>query len=457
MFIRVSQKFFILTSLLTLAVLCLSAPLAAQEEINKSEEKEVLEQELKELEKEISQYQDDITKTQAEKKNLENKIYVLRKKISKTGLQIDQSNLLIKDLNLQVEDTESSIEQTCLNIEDSQKKLTEILRLLYEEDQKSMVEILLNGDKLSDFFDNLAGLEAINLKNQELLKNIKSLKFQLEDQMAAIGEEKQGLENLVKIKTLQQQDQEETKQEQSWILTKTKGQETLYQQHLKEAEKKAAEIRARIFSLVGVSKAPTFGEAYEIAKYVESMVGIRPAFLLAVLAQESNIGKNVGQCYLTNPKTGAGVVVKTGRTLNKVMAPGPPYSKRNDVAVFIKVTEELGRDPYKTLVSCPMSFGWGGAMGPAQFIPSTWSSYRGELSKMLGRPADPWSIQDAFLASGLYLTDYGAASQDYNKEWRSSLIYFSGGVNLKFRFYADSVMKKATAFQKDIDQLELNN
>ncbi|GAH47901.1 unnamed protein product, partial [marine sediment metagenome] len=57
----------------------------------------------------------------------------------------------------------------------------------------------------------------------------------------------------------------------------------------------AAEIRARIFELIGVPKAPTFGEALDIAKYVEGITGARPAFLLAILQQESAIGKNVGQ------------------------------------------------------------------------------------------------------------------------------------------------------------------
>ncbi len=138
------------------------------------------------------------------------------------------------------------------------------------------------------------------------------------------------------------------------------------------------------------------------------------------ITQESNIGKNVGQCYLRNQNTGAGIVIKSERSISKVMSP------KRDISPFLSITEELGRDPYYTAISCPMSYGWGGAMGPAQFIPSTWISYRSRISNVLGRPADPWSIKDAFLASGIYLSDYGAAKQTYDGEFNAALSYFAG-------------------------------
>ena len=247
---------------------------------------------------------------------------------------------------------------------------------------------------------------------------------------------------------LQKQESAALKKERERTLQMTEAQ---YQQYLREkqkAEKKAAEIRARIFELIGVSKAPTFGEALEMAKYVSSITGIRPAFLLAVLTQESNIGKNVGQCYLKNPKTGSGVVIKTGQTVSRVMSP------RRDVSPFLTITKELGRDPYATPVSCPMSFGWGGAMGPAQFIPSTWMLYRDRLREVSGRAADPWNIRDAFLAAALYLTDYGAAKQTRTAEWRAAMIYFSGSTNSKYRFYGDSVLSIADRYQADIEAIE---
>lgn len=411
--------------------------------------RQLLEQCAKYYEEKSAQIEKDITKTEQEKKTLQNQVYILRNKIKNLDYQIYQSNLAIKDLGFQIGDTESSIEKTSLKIKDSRYQLANILQRIYEEDQKSLIEILLSEKELSDFFDDLMALEILNSKNQELLETIKSLKYSLESEKELLSEEKEDTERVVKIQTLQKQESAKTKEEQEYFLRLT---ETEYQKYLKEKEeieKRAAEIRARIFELIGVPEAPTFGEALDIAKYVEIITGVRPAFLLAILQQESAIGKNVGQCYLTNPTTGEGIRVSTGKITSRTMKPS------RDVQPFLQITKELGRDPYKTLVSCPMSFGWGGAMGPAQFIPSTWVLYKDRLRSILGRPADPWNIQDAFLASGLYLSDYGAKTKTENGEWRAAMIYFSGSTtNSAFYWYANNVLRIADGFEKDIEIIE---
>jgi len=407
--------------------------------------------------KQSEEIEKDISKTGAEKKTLENKIYTLNKQIKNLDYQIYQSNLIVKDLGIQVEDTGTSIEKNSLKIEDSKEKLSNILRTIYEEDQKPIIEVLFSEDELSDFFDNLIALELLDSKSKEFLQNIKTLKLNLEQQKQSLDEEKDDLEHMVKIQTIQIKDSAETKKEQEYYLKITDTQYQKQLQEQQEVEAKAAKIRTRLFELIGISKAPTFGEAYELAKYVEGITGVRPAFLLAILTQESNIGKNVGQCYLSNANTGQGVSIKTGQKINKVMRPGPPHSITKDVPHFMEIIAALGRDPFATPVSCPMSVGWGGAMGPAQFMPTTWAKYKDRISTITGKPSDPWNIRDAFLASGLYLSDYGAKSKEKNGEWKAAMIYFSGSTkNSAFYWYADNVLKIATGFENDIKILEQN-
>jgi len=430
---------------------------AAREELTTAQqERETLEAELKKLEEEIARYAQDISKTEQEKKTLQNQIYLLKQKISQLNLQISQSNLMIRDLTLQIGDTENSITQTGTKIDGSKEKLAAILQTLYEEDQRSLIEILFSENKLSDFFDNLLALETLNSQTQELLKDIKSLKTTLENQKQLLDTNKSDLESVVKLKTLQKQESEAMNKETNYYLKLTEAEYQASLQKKTEAEKKAAEIRARIFELVGIPEAPTFGEAYEMAKYVEGLTGVRPAFLLAVLTQESNIGKNVGQCYLTNQQTGAGVNIRSGAAVKNVMKPMGLSGRRGDVNDFLSITAELGRKWNETPVSCPMSYGYGGAMGPAQFIPTTWMIYKDEVAQILGKTPDPWSIKDAFIAAALYLADYGAKNQTYNSEWKAAMIYFSGSTNLAYRFYGDSVMKITATYQEDIKQIEGN-
>lgn len=420
------------------------------------QERETLEKELEELEKQIAQYEGNISATQLEKKSFQNQIYILQNKIKKLDLQIYQSDTMIKDVGLQIKDTEGSIEKTSSKIEELKESLVEVLRLIYEKDQKSAIEILLSSQRLSDFFEEVAALESLSDRNRELLENIRNLKSSLQNQKISLGDEKSEIEELLKIQLLQKKESQSTKTEQEWLLESTKGQESEYQRLLSESKKRAQEIRARIFELIGVPKAPTFGEALELALYVEKITGVRPALLLAVLTQESRIGQNVGQCYL--PEDPAENLKR------RVMAAGPPASKRDDVFYFLKITQELGRDPYSTPISCPMQYGWGGAMGPAQFIPTTWAdphssptkvSYKERVEELTkNAPADPWQINDAFLAAALYLGDYGAKSRTANSEWRAAMIYFSGSTNTEYRFYGDSVLRIAEQYEQDIKELE---
>ncbi|MBI4359131.1 MAG: lytic murein transglycosylase [Candidatus Nealsonbacteria bacterium] len=414
------------------------------------EEKKALEEELKSLEEKISQYEKSIDSVQKERKTLQNQITILQSKIKKLNLEISRGNLMIKDIKRQIQDTENSIQKTTDELDKTRVKLKGSLRTLYQENQKGNAEILLSSEQLSDFFTNLANLEALNLRVTQSLEDVKSLKISLEDEKDSLDKEKEDLQKVVGLQILQKQAGEDNKKQQESILEITKGKETVYQKYLEESKKRAAEIRSRIFELIGVPQAPTFGQAYEIAKIISKTTGVRPALLLAVIKQESNLGKNVGQCFLKDPKKGSGVRITTGAAVTNVMKPS------RDVQPFLQITQELGRDPYNTSVSCPIPSvgGYGGAMGPAQFIPSTWMIYRDELKELSGRAADPWNVSDAFLAAALYLKDFGAASQKENDEWRAAMIYFSGSTNSKYRFYGDSVISLARGLEEDIKAIE---
>lgn len=202
------------------------------------------------------------------------------------------------------------------------------------------------------------------------------------------------------------------------------------------------------FELLGVATTTTFKEVLDIANQVSERVKIRPAFLLAIFQEELELEK-FDMCYLTDIKTGAGVRVIDGQPRKKTLKPD------RDLVPFLAITKELGKDPLKTQITCPMSFGWGGAMGPADFIPSTWMMYRKQIEKITNKPADPWDINDAFLAAGLFLSDAGAKSKTYKGEWRAAMIYFSGSPNSKYHFYADGALKIAEKIQQDIDSINV--
>ncbi len=148
-----------------------------------------------------------------------------------------------------------------------------------------------------------------------------------------------------------------------------------------------------------------------------------------------------------DPNTGAGKKVSTGAATIRVMKPG------RDTMPFVQITTALGRDPYNTPVSCWIPAyvggaptGWGGAMGPAQFIASTWNLFADRLQSLLGATADPWGIKDSFTAAGLYLANLGASAQTTAKESNAASRYYGGS-----SAYARSVMSRASCIQTFID------
>ncbi|KKU93190.1 MAG: hypothetical protein A3E08_00260 [Candidatus Wildermuthbacteria bacterium RIFCSPHIGHO2_12_FULL_49_13] len=428
----------------------LSGNFGATAQSSAEQERAQLEAQLKELEAQITAIENDITKTQQEKDTLTNRISILRNQIRRLDLQIEQSNILIGDLRLQIGDTSASIERISAEIEQTKDQMAEVLRHVYQENQKSQVEILLTSATLSDFFTNMAALASLNVRLDELLSNMVELQDSLNKQHMALESEKEAEESFVKIQFLQKQESQGLQAQTQQLLQQTQGKEAEYQRLLADTQRQAQEIRSRIFELIGVPEAPTFGEAVEIAKWAGAQAGVRPALLLAILTQESNLGKNVGQCYIADTASGASVGIRSGTRFTNGM------HRTRDLPPFLAITQELGRDPLATPVSCPIPGvgGYGGAMGPAQFIPSTWMLYKGRLDGIVGKTADPWNIRDAFLASALYLSDSGATTQSYNAEWCAAQRYFSGRCSTTYRFYGDSVMNLAARYEQDIKTLE---
>lgn len=421
---------------------------------DKEREKAQLEAELKKLELEIAEANRGITATEAEKQTLQYQINRLQGEINSLAAQINRNKVVIQSLGLKIADTQGSIIKTTEKIGKSQEELAEMLRTLNMEGRISVLEIFLTEDNLSAVFNSLNSLERLSGESKSILDEVKDLRRSLQGYKVELENDRSETEKVAKIQEAQKAREEAARAERQKLYGLTEAEYQKQVAEKKELERQAEEIKRRIFELAGLPEdvqAPTFKEAYDIAKWVESLTGIRPAFLLSILQQESSLGKNVGQCYLADTSSGASVHIRTGQRYSNGIHP------TRDIPPFIVITGELGRDPLKTPVSCPLSYGYGGAMGPAQFIPSTWMMYKDRLRGLLGRPANPWSVRDSFLASGVLLTDSGARSRTKEGEWRAAMIYFSGGTtNSSFFWYADQVVARADQFEKEI-QIMLQN
>lgn len=400
------------------------------------------------------EYEEDIERTEQEKQNLANQIATLENRMNQLDSQIQQSEMRIRQLGFEIEDTQESIMRMNSRIDKSQSQLEEVLRTVNRESKKSTLEALAGGDDLSSFFDNLTALDALSRETKSIIEEVRGMRNSLETEEERLAREREEARKVADQQAMQKAESEAARQEHAHLYNMT---EEEYQRQMEQkefVEERASEIRDRIFELAGLPDevdAPTFEEAYEVARWVESETGVRPAFLLSILQQESALGSNVGQCNLADTSSGVTVNINNGRQYSQGIHP------TRDIPYFLDITEELGRDPLDTPVSCTLiqngrETGWGGAMGPAQFIPSTWQSVRDDVAAILGREPDPWQIRDSFMASGVLLSQSGASSRTRSQEWNAAMRYFTGGTtNSNFFWYADQVIYRADQFEEDIE------
>lgn len=398
------------------------------------EKRAELEEELAQLESKIEGFRTLIIDKQRESTTLERDISILDAQIGKARLEIKARNLAIQRLSASIGAKSELISDLTEKLEREKSSLAELIRRLDETDQVTLVELLLTYSNLSDFFVDIDDFDTLQKSLQVSFEEVLRTKGVTEEERADLEERKSSELELRGLQELEKKRIEERETEKKKILKATKGQEAEYQKILSAQEKNAAQIRSQLFLLRGSPNIP-FEEAVRLANIAFKITGVRPAFLLGIIAEESNLGANVG----------------TGNWKEDLSH--SRCAKQRDA--FVKITSELGLDPDQMPVSKRAWYGYcGGAMGPAQFIPTTWLLYKDAVARATGHnPPNPWIPEDAFAASALLLRDNGAAEGTYATERRAALKYLAGSNWNKsaYAFYGDDVMALAAKYQEQIN------
>jgi membrane-bound lytic murein transglycosylase B len=397
-----------------------------------------------------AELQDLLNKQAAQQKQtgtLKGDVDYLNSQINALKAKIKARSLVIAQLKVDIKEKVSTIQSLSDKIEAEHQSLAQLLRNTNEFDNQNVLGLILSDNSISSFYSDLESYASINQAVKASTDLIRGIKTQTEVAKTNL-EKKQNSETDAQAELESAQKKvAQSEVDKQKLLSISKQTEAAYQLLAAQKKAQADKIRGALFNLAGVSTKIDFGTALQYANEAKSKVGIDPAFLLAILTQESNLGGNVGQCYLTNSDTGAGVGKNTGTPFINVMKP------TRDVAPFLEITGALGLNAFQTAVSCPIAgvIGYGGAMGPAQFIPSTWKLFETRLQNALGHFANPWAPEDAFMASSMYLTDLGGIGTSQSAQDKAACSYYgSGGYSCS---YSKSVMALKVKIQSDIDYL----
>lgn len=433
---------YLLTGFLILSFLF---PLALSAQLT-PERRAELEQEMKRLEAEISTSTKLLSAKRAESASIQRDIDILTYEINNAKLRIRQKEIEINELGGDINRKVAAIGALETRLGSEKESLEELLRKQREIDDISLPEIILTNNSLSDLFADVDSFTFIQESLHQSFQNIRTTKAETEtEKTVLVGRRNSEIDARQQIEA-EKRTIESKEAEKKKLLALNKSQEATYESVIADRQRQIEQIRSALFELRNTT-AISFGEAYDHAKFISAKTGIRPAFLLAILTQETNLGANVGTCNRPgDPET---------KSYKNIMKP------ERDLEPYLAIMKELGLPPEGQPLSCPSGGGWGGAMGPAQFIPSTWVMYKNRVAGVTGNnPPNPWKPRDAFTASALFLTDLGAANQTFTAERNAACRYYSGRIcdskTPANSFYGDSVMRIASGYQAQIDILQGN-
>jgi len=415
-------------------------------------------------EKEIAEQKAILDKTKLQSSELEKGIAELNYNIKKTQLEIKAKNAKIKQLGESIVVKEQYIGELAERMETIKASIVKVLRESNGLESTSFIEILLSNKSLSGTFEDLDNYSVITKKLNDLSEELMGVKKTSEEEKLSL-ETKQTAEEKLKFEQEAIKRQSENyKAEKQKVLEVTKGQEGAYEKLIADKIKKQNQIRNRLFRTVGGEEL-TFGEALKLIQPYESTIGVDSAFILAILTQESaingTIGKNIGKCTYNQ--------VSPCNSNRTVMA-------ENQKNSYLTIIDDLGLNANEVPVSCPIcrDGSYGGAMGPAQFMPNTWwdvsasTGYKSRVASVLNiSTPSPFKSLDAFTGTALYLKDAQIRCKTaFTKKtdiWACAASKYYGGlslsgsklINFMYYGYGAAVAKRAVQFQADIDTLNL--
>ena len=381
--------------------------------------------------------------TDIQVRTLAKEIASLDKEISSAQDNLDITNQDIESIQAELSETRAYISMLEQTIKAQKVLIREYVSSLYVQKDVSLFEIILSQNQLSDL---LGSVQKTGVMQDSITESITLIAAKEKEIVAENKHLFDKEEELISLKQSQEQQKgllQQTQEDKETLLAQTKGQQSEYEALLKESFATKQNLLNSIRVLGGADGRPgaiSLEEAYNLAVANATRLGnkIRPEYLVGVMKIESGLGGNVGRSFYKDSLSGCAAREGNTTKLN--------YTREEQS--FEKITSALGVPIAQPVSGCPYPkyIGTGGAMGPAQIMPSTWLGYESKLRSFKGgAKINPWSMEDAMLAMGMIILgkvgDQAIAGND-ELERRAALCYL-GGCNVKNMWYADKVLNEA--------------
>lgn len=356
----------------------------------------------------VDDVQKSLEKTQTELDKEQKDLQKSQSNLSVTQSQINTTANLIVKTEKEISQKEADLKRLEDKIKLNKKILSVYTQEMYYNDQEVGWALNLDSKNFNDYFENFDQILSVKEKFVTVVEEIKGDKKDVENVKEELAEKKVEHQELLVVK------QTEKKEIVGDIIESEVTIENL--------QKKMAKLRSTLSSFLG--KSFDAKDIAEAVKFASSKTGVRKEFLFAMLDKETDLGRFTGGCTFDKSKMGD-----------------------KNAVIFKRIAKDLGYNYKKLKVSCALSYGIGGAMGVAQFMPTTWVGYESAISSYTGhKPPDPWNLTDGVMGMAEKLKRGGANSK--KGEHNAAKIYYCGGPSSKHwntncENYADTVDKWA--------------
>ena len=354
------------------------------------------------MEKKLKDAQDAKNKLEKQLTNINYSVSQTQKDIQTTQgfIQQAQDEILRKEEELKMQDQKINVQHDML---------ANLLREEYYNQQQSFPITIVNEQSFSAMFSKSDNMNTLEQKIGDLINQIKGVQSateQAKGDLETIQNQKQ------KLLSLKQQ------QKQSLL-----GDQADTEQSIEDKQTVIGKLNDQLAQLQGDLSTVT-GKSYnakdikEAVNFASDQTGVPVGFLLGVLKVETNLGANVGSgTYKTD------------------MNP-------NQRSTFESICKSLGYNPSKKPVSRRVCYnkkakdgcgGWGGAMGAAQFIPTTWTGYTSAVASITGhKNPDPWNLTDAVVAMASKLKKTPGVTSGKRTALKSAACSYLGACNTNY-------------------------
>lgn len=374
----------------------------------------------------VDDLESQLAKELKEKASLEKNLTQILGSVNATQAEINKAQKSIRDVEENIARKEAEIRSMEEKMSIQQDRLRKIIQELYYAKKNTGVNLVLSDGEFADILSTSDNLIALEERVINVAKEISNSKEKIAGEKNELADAKDSHEELLK---------EKSQQKQELIADKVDVQGDIQQQEatIGELQAKLDDLKNDLSNLLG--KNLSTNDIVEAAGIAAKATGVRKDFILGELVVETNLGTFTGGCTYKNIRM-----------------------RSADKAAFLALAAELekayGGNYKNKKLSCSPGYGYGGAMGVAQFMPTTWTGYKSYIAGATGHnPPDPWSIIDGVMGMARKLANGGATSKSGEK--LASKRYYCGGPsspywNNKCNAYANNVQYWADNYEKKL-------